>query len=207
VAEVALEVLRLQEHQRPVAPDQAEPGRAGAEVRPVAEQVELDDRGRDAVLDEPERRQERQAESRDADRRGRGPAPLLALHERDDDRREPAADRDHARDVDPSRRRLVALLRRRHQHKHHAEQAERQVEPEQPPPADRVDQGAADDRSHTQRQCRHTGPDPERAGALVLREGGRDEREREPQQRGRAQPLEDASPDQHRLGARRRGHH
>ena len=54
VAAHVLQVLGLEVDHRPVGADQAEGGGAGAEVRAVAEEVELDDRRPHPVLDQPE---------------------------------------------------------------------------------------------------------------------------------------------------------
>ena len=171
VAEAGLQILRLQEHQRPVAADQAEPGRAGS-GRAHSKQFELDDRPPDVVLDEPERHQEREAGREDADGGDRGPPPTLpwtsAITTAARPRPtvitpgmsiRPAAVSSRCSAVD-ARTRTTPSRQNGAGH------------PEEPAPADRVDQRAADERPDAQRQRRHTGPDSQRAGALAGRKGG-----------------------------------
>ena len=86
-----LQVLGLEEHHRPVGADQGEGGGAGAEVGPVAEEVELDDRLANPVLDRPEERQRSDPERGQGDHRA--VAPGARLDQRQDDRGEADAER------------------------------------------------------------------------------------------------------------------
>ena len=95
-----LQVLRLEEHHRPVGADQGEGGGAGAEVGPVAEEREVDDRLAHPVLEPPEGVERRQARHRDHG--GRRAAPGPALHQRQDDRGQADAEREQAGEVDPA---------------------------------------------------------------------------------------------------------
>ena len=90
VAEHVLQVLRLEEHHRPVGADQREGGGAGAEVGAVAEQREVDDRLADPALDDGEARAG--PEPRRGRRRAPGGAPGIGLDQGQDDREEADAD-------------------------------------------------------------------------------------------------------------------
>ena len=90
-----LQVLGLEEHHRPVGADQGEGGGAGAEVGPVAEELEVDDRLTHPVLDPPEGVERGQAGDRHHSCGRAAPGP--ALDQRQDDRRQPDAERQQAR--------------------------------------------------------------------------------------------------------------
>ena len=204
VAERGLQVLGLQEHHRPVAADEAEAGGAGPEVRAVAEQVELDDRVLDPVLDEPEGHEQGDAEAERAQRPRRAPAPGLALDQREYDERQPEPDREQAGHVDASagagsRCSLVETTTSTTP----SRQKGRLIQKIQRQLTD-LEQRAAQQRPDAQGQGRDAGPDAERPRPLRRGEDRGDDGQRQPEQRRGAQALDQAADDQHLLLARGR---
>ena len=193
-----LQVLRLEEHHRPVGADQGKGGSAGAEVGPVAKELEVDDRLAHTVLHPPEAVERGQAGDGHHGRRRAAPSPTL--HQRQDDRGQPDTEREQAGEVDSAAGPGIGRLRRRDGRDHDPDQGHRQIDPEDHPPVD-FHQQATRQRTDRQRQRRDPGPDPERPRLLGRREGVADDRQRERQHRRRADPLQDPPADQCLLAA------
>jgi hypothetical protein len=76
-------------------------------------------------------------------------------------------------------------------------QPDRQVDPEDPVPADRLHDPAADDRSERAAQSGDPAPDADRPAVPLGWERLEHERQRQRHHHGRAQPLQRAGRDQH----------
>ena len=129
------------------------------------------------------------------------PARVAADDAVDDAEEAGAGERD-AREVEPPRR-AVALLQLAHGERGEDE-ADGHVEPEDPLPADALDDGAADERAERDAEAAHAGPDAEREAALLGGGVGAQQRERERGDDRGADALERAGGDQ-RAGRGREG--
>ena len=118
----------------------------------VAQQLEVDERRPRAPLDpdEEEARDDRDGEA--AERGGRRPAPVVALAEREDDRREHERDQHGAGPVDRARRFGSLDSCDGAQRQRDARRRDRRVDPEQPLPAGGVDEHAAEQRAERRRR-------------------------------------------------------
>jgi hypothetical protein len=163
-------------HHRPVGADQGEGGGAGAEIGPVAEKREVDDRLWRAMLDPPEAVQRGEPEDRQGGDRRSAPDPRLDQGENDG--RQPGGQRDQAGRVDPPARPRVGRLGRGEGGDRDAEGRDRQVDPEDQPPVE-VDEAAADQRAGAEGNGGDAGPDAERPRLLLGGEGVADDRQRE----------------------------
>ena len=191
VAAHVLQVLRLEEHHRPVGADQGEGGGAGAEVGPVAEQREVDDRVADPVLDRARRRRARASPTQRPRTATAAAAPGPRLDQRQDDRGQPDAERQQPGPVDPACRRrgrstrapraavitIPSAATGRLIQKITRQSSSIRTPPTSGPIASATAETA--------------GPDPERPRLLAGGEGVADERQRERQHRRRADPLQD----------------
>ena len=172
----------------------------GAEEVAVGEQLELDHRRLDPVLDR--RRRPAAPVPRSASRAitSGDPQPQLLPSTSDKDQRREAGGEDgDAGVVDVTADRGVARLADREQGRQHGADRDRDVEVEDRPPADVLGEEAAEHRPDRQRQRRDAGPGAHRLAALVGGEGIGDDRERPRHHQRRADALDDAADDQRGL--------
>jgi hypothetical protein len=139
----------------------------------------------------------------------RGPAVLVALDEGVAQREERKARRDETRQVDALLVRRVARLLDDEERDDDADHADRDVDEEDPVPADVVHDEPADEGADRERESRDAGPDADRLAALPRRERRRDDRERRRVHQRRTDALHAAGTDQEagvrREAARERG--
>ena len=132
------------------------------------------------------------------------PAVGVAVHEPPDEA-EQAAARERRDRAGRAPCRAVGLVEHPREREHR--EPDRDVEPEDPLPGDPVDDGAADERARRDGKTGDPGPGAERDAALLGRECGREERQRQRSHDGAADPLDGARCDQrlHRGRERRCG--
>ena len=156
-----------------------------------------------AQLDHDEADEQHRGEHERPDRLGGRPALLLRLHDRVDERHQPAGDGDGAGDVEAPVRQLVLRLRDVAQRGEEHGDSDRDVDEEDPRPGEVLGQRAAEDQADRAAADRDRGPDAERLRPLgPFGERGRDDREGGRRDERRAEPLQAARADQH-SGARR----
>ena len=118
-----------------------------------------------------------------------GPAELVAAQEREDEQEQAGGQRDLAGPVDAVRARVARLLDLRARDPQ-AEQADRQVDQEDPLPVEAAGEQAADQRADRERSADRRAVGGQRAGALTgAREGMRQQRERDGEHDRRADAL------------------
>ena len=168
----------------------------GAEVGARAEEAELHHRRAPARLDHHERGQRQQCNREQRDHPGGAPAPRVALHEREHERRKPEREACDSGNVDLPDRGLVARLARGEQR--HPDRCDRDgdVEDEDRLPADVLDEQAAQDRPDRQRHGRHPGPRADRTATLVHVERVGDDRQGRRHHEARPDALHGAKRDQ-----------
>ena len=203
---VALDDLQVQRHERDRAeegePDHEADG-AGRSERRVAEELERQDRLGGARLDQREQREQCGA----ADDRGEHPrsAPRVARAAEarvEDHAGQARGEDDRAEPVDPMP--LCHLLRLEGGRDHRQRsRAERQVDVEDPPPREVVDEEAAEQRPYDDGRAEHAAEQALVAAAVARRYEVADDRHRHDDQAAAAEPLHGAEGDQLRHGLRR----
>ena len=145
VAQDVLEEHRAEDRQS----DQRELKRRDHDIpareRRVAEKAEVQQRLLHPELDHGEHRDQRHTADQQPERRGRPPAPALPLHQAEHDRGDPGCQQHQAGDVDLYA--LLARLGRRPQRQQNRDQADGDVDEEDPAPADRLGEHPAEQRA------------------------------------------------------------
>jgi hypothetical protein len=198
------------EHELEVEGREEEPGEHGRGPE------DADDvRGRDAAQPEDPERHERRADTRlDPDEEGqqhrrggeqterlaRGPALVVAVHDRVDGQHQRPGHGDRAGDVEPPARDRPAVGREQPQAEGVDENADRDVDEKDPVPAEKVRQHPAEEHADAPAACHHEAEDAHRLGPVGrLREEVHDQRERDRRDNRTAEALDRTRRDQEPL--------
>ena len=133
----------------------------------------------------------------------RSPAGVQRVDERVDEQREARGDRDRPERVEPPYLALAAALVEQARREQRGDDRDRDVDPEDPLPAEVLGQHAAEQHARRAARARHRAPDAQRLVALgALREHVRDHRQRGRREDRGAEALHRAPDDQLRLARR-----
>ena len=204
VADRALEVEDEQERQREPREPAEERGRRGRREPAVLEEREVEHRVARAALDDDEERQQHRGRHQRHDRQRVGPAHDAAARDAEREAGQADDERERAPPVEallPLRRHELAQDERR---PCRSEQAERQVEPEDPVPGD-GDERAAEHRPDDEADGGDHDVRAHRQAELLARERVGDERRGVGEDQRRADALEDPPEDQARAAGREAG--
>ena len=173
----------------------------------VAEQVEIDDRGGHALLDDHEEHGADGGGDEASECGRRRPAPVAALAEPEHERSEHDGDQDRAGVVDRARPLRVARLLHLGERQRDARGRDRSVEPEQALPAAQLDERSADERAHGRPRRRGGAPERDRPHLSLARGGDRQEAHPAGQDRGAGSTLDQAPDDDPGAARRQRDQH
>jgi hypothetical protein len=197
-------VLQQQRHQEQRAHETGGGGdelQAGDAEEPIPVDPQPEQGRGDPLLDDDEGGQQRQPGQPGAEYQGRAPAGRRADRDRVQQQREPGRREKDARQVEPPRR-VLGPARQEERADRDRRQADRQVDVEDPPPGEPVDQGAADHRAEGRRQQRGDDQDLVGLDPLGGREHPGDHRHPDRDQHPAAEALQ--RPERDQLGQRRR---
>ena len=172
-----LEKLRQEEHHAIERGVEGETGRAPGREAAQGEQAHRHHRRSDTLLEADERDGKQHADRQDRDDLGTGPADAGRAHQPEDEGERCAARQHEALEVD--RRVGAAALRDPAADERERNEADGEVEPEDPAPVEARGDRAARDRPGDQRKPGDAGENAERLAALLARIGGAQQRHRE----------------------------
>ena len=161
----------------------------------MAEELRLDDWARVAAAapDHPAKQESGGREA--AEGRGRAPAPVVALDDRQSDQGQAQSQHQGARKVGQATVELRALAQGFGAEPHHGS-SQRQVDEEDEAPVGELNQGTAQGRADRRRGSCCRSPDADARGAALRREGVEDQRQRGRRDHRRAHALDDVEGDQ-----------
>ena len=197
VAQHLLELDRQQKERAAEGAVDREGHHVGARELPGAEDVERQHGMLCAVLpgDESQHRRERDRQRRDD--AWCGPALVGSCDQPVDQRAQPDCGKPRPGEIEPALRRRVARLRHVALGDPHDRRHERQIDEEDQPPGDGLDQVAADERSDGGRDAAQPRPGADGLSAVFGTEGGLDDRQALGYEQRGADSLEGTSRDQH----------
>ena len=170
-----------------------------AEQRPNPEDPERHQRRARAALDQDEHRQDRDRGEQQQDRPRRPPANVGRFRDRVHQQRQPAGDGDRAGHVEAVMAELGTAFGNERQRQREHERSDRDVDEEDPLPAEVLGQDPADEHARGGAGAAESAPDPERLVPLrAFLEGGRHDRQGGGRDDRRADALDSARADQHR---------
>ena len=201
---MALDDLQVERDERDRAEEREADDESDRARRPeghVAEELRRQDRLLGARLDEREQREQRDAAADRGEHPRRVPGVARAAEARvEDHAREPGREDDRAEPVDPVPRRHLPRAEGGRDHGQR-EEAERQVDVEDPAPREVVDEEAAEQRAGDDRDAEDAAEEALVAAAVARRDEVADDGHRDDDQAAAAEPLDRPERDQlrHRL--------